>query len=290
MWITCNRGSATTARVLRKVCKSTPYLARNRDCSRGAAVPEMGRARSIHVSAPSSSLLLFLRSQSEEVCYFTPNHNLNLSRRPRSRLLRNAPYQSHIDRFPSSTRRFSTSHRRSAAVEPPILSTEFSRIAPRNDNLYQYPPATACRTGILGPYVSQDSPTTRRYASTDSRPLLKRLWPLKRQKPDSALKPNDLPPLPSFLDDAAGTTLGRSKGKAANELKLRCTEINEKGEVTLVNGEFKKSELIAKVRPEGQIYTCKGTDELGSMAFSPATFEKSIPPYCLTSSSDLPQS
>lgn len=36
-------------------------------------------------------------------------------------------------------------------------------------------------------------------------------------------------------------------GKAANELRLRCTEINEVGNVTLVNGEFKKSELIAKV-------------------------------------------
>ncbi|KAI4172963.1 MAG: hypothetical protein LQ343_003250 [Gyalolechia ehrenbergii] len=57
----------------------------------------------------------------------------------------------------------------------------------------------------------------------------------------------ELPSLPSFLDDAGGTSLGRSKtGKAANELRLRCTEINENGDVTLVNGEFKKSELIAK--------------------------------------------
>ncbi|KAF2097833.1 Mg2+ transporter protein, partial [Rhizodiscina lignyota] len=34
--------------------------------------------------------------------------------------------------------------------------------------------------------------------------------------------------------------------KPANELRLRCTEFDEKGDVTLVNGEFKKSELIAK--------------------------------------------
>ncbi|KAL8732360.1 MAG: hypothetical protein Q9166_002758 [cf. Caloplaca sp. 2 TL-2023] len=46
---------------------------------------------------------------------------------------------------------------------------------------------------------------------------------------------------------ANGTSFGRSKaGKAANELRLRCTEVNENGDVTLVNGEFKKSELIAK--------------------------------------------
>ena len=59
----------------------------------------------------------------------------------------------------------------------------------------------------------------------------------------------DLHPLPSFLDDAAGTALGRSKlGKPGNEVKLRCTEVDENGNVITVNGEFKKSELIAKVR------------------------------------------
>lgn len=35
--------------------------------------------------------------------------------------------------------------------------------------------------------------------------------------------------------------------RAANELKMRCTELDEHGNVTLVSGEFKKSELIAKV-------------------------------------------
>jgi magnesium transporter len=34
--------------------------------------------------------------------------------------------------------------------------------------------------------------------------------------------------------------------KPNNSLKLRCTEFNENGDVTLVNGEFRKSELIAK--------------------------------------------
>ncbi len=35
--------------------------------------------------------------------------------------------------------------------------------------------------------------------------------------------------------------------KAALEPRLRCTEVNEDGEVILVDGEFKKTELIAKV-------------------------------------------
>lgn len=48
-----------------------------------------------------------------------------------------------------------------------------------------------------------------------------------------------------FLDDNAG--LGGRIIKPSNELKLRCTEFDENGNVTLVNGEFRKSELIAKV-------------------------------------------
>lgn len=36
--------------------------------------------------------------------------------------------------------------------------------------------------------------------------------------------------------------------KAALEPRLKCTEVDENGEVILKDGEFKKSELIAKVR------------------------------------------
>lgn len=72
-------------------------------------------------------------------------------------------------------------------------------------------------------------------------------WSLVRPKTAKPLQPDDLPPISPFLEDNAG--LGRVI-KPSNELKLRCTEFNENGDVTLVNGEFKKSELIAKVRLE----------------------------------------
>lgn len=52
----------------------------------------------------------------------------------------------------------------------------------------------------------------------------------------------------SVLDDATGgqfSGLGRTT-RPANELKMRCTELDEHGNVTMVSGEFKKSELIAK--------------------------------------------
>ena len=97
---------------------------------------------------------------------------------------------------------------------------------------------------------------SKRVASTDSRPLLKRLWHRKNGKERTKLKPVDLPPLPSFLDDVGGTNLARNKsGKAANELKLRCTEFDSEGRVTFMDGEFKKTELIAKVLPSGISYT-----------------------------------
>ena len=70
-----------------------------------------------------------------------------------------------------------------------------------------------------------------------------RPWHRIRQKPAGPLQPNDLP-APSLLDDNA--SLSRIV-KPINELQLRCTEFDELGRVTLVNGAFKKSELIAKV-------------------------------------------
>ncbi|KAL1311322.1 hypothetical protein AAFC00_001500 [Neodothiora populina] len=70
-----------------------------------------------------------------------------------------------------------------------------------------------------------------------------RPWQRMRQKSAGPLQPNDLPPAgPSLLDDSSSL----SRITPINELRLRCTEFDENGNVTLVNGAFKKSELIAK--------------------------------------------
>jgi magnesium transporter len=58
--------------------------------------------------------------------------------------------------------------------------------------------------------------------------------------------------------EATAYALGRTmSAKAANEQKLRCTEFDENGNVVLVNGEFKKSELIAKVRHHPEMLWAK---------------------------------
>ncbi|KAF2017366.1 cora-domain-containing protein [Aaosphaeria arxii CBS 175.79] len=71
----------------------------------------------------------------------------------------------------------------------------------------------------------------------------------RRQRAPSIPTPS--PPLSSFLDDATPNSLNGIGGlgrvsRSANELKMRCTELDEHGNVTMVSGEFKKSELIAK--------------------------------------------
>ncbi|KAL8998980.1 MAG: hypothetical protein Q9169_002086 [Polycauliona sp. 2 TL-2023] len=200
----------------------------------------MNAACKIHVPAPSPSLLRYLRVQAEDTCFFSPNPGVSQRRftSKLNKLLHCTPRRS----FPPSTRTFATSQRHQATVEASFLSFDFFQHPPRNNKpLAQDPIAKSPSTS---PQERTRSPI--RHASTDDRPFLRRLWQNKRTG-HPTLKDGDLPPLPSFLDEANGTSLGRSKaGKAANELRLRCTEINENGDVTLVNGEFKKSELIAK--------------------------------------------
>lgn len=94
-------------------------------------------------------------------------------------------------------------------------------------------------------------PSARAFSTT--RPCS--AWPsiFRAKKQHAHARPGLLqPPLPpSSPDDSAlpssgyGSSLGRL-ARTANELKMRCTELDEHGNVTLVSGEFKKSELIAK--------------------------------------------
>lgn len=200
---------------------------------------------SLTASAPSSSLLRFLKYQSEEICFFTPSRTTGCQDVRTKRGWKSPRHARHG--LSNPTRRLTATPSRGAIVESSHLSLDFLRPPPQ----YKTPPINAPRHGS-GARISGRSPTdalaNSRHASTDSRPLLKRLWRPTERTEKTNLKSTDLPPLPGFLDDVGGTSLSRNKpGKAANEMKLRCTEFDSQGRVTFMDGEFKKTELIAKV-------------------------------------------
>lgn len=75
-----------------------------------------------------------------------------------------------------------------------------------------------------------------------------RLWGSPAKKGNKPLHPDDLPAHDNCDHNSSMFTSRRTMAaKAALEPRLRCTEVDEIGKVILVDGEFKKTELIAKV-------------------------------------------
>ena len=171
---------------------------------------------------PSPALLRFLRTCSQKVCCPPASPAAQSRRHDRS-------FASVTQRQHSTFR--TCSSRPSTRRRAPFLSLS-SRIEARSAEL------TSRGHSTYKPHLSRRSFTI----SSDTG-----IWSFFGAKKKSATRKDALdthPPLSSFLDESAG--LGRI-AKPVNELKLRCTEFDENGKVTLVNGEFKKSELIAKV-------------------------------------------
>ncbi|CAD0098862.1 unnamed protein product, partial [Aureobasidium mustum] len=72
----------------------------------------------------------------------------------------------------------------------------------------------------------------RGFWNSATRSRWQRPWQHVRPKKTVPLQPNDLPPLPRLLDDAGAASLGRIV-KPTNELRMRCTEFDGDGKVTL---------------------------------------------------------
>lgn len=98
-------------------------------------------------------------------------------------------------------------------------------------------------------YLPPKPPQTRNASTESHSPGFWRRWLRHRQ----ALARSKIPPDPHAANSYEETSaqlfnLSRtlSRNTAGADLKLRCTEFDANGSVTLVSGEFKKSELIAK--------------------------------------------
>ena len=198
------------------------------------------------VPAPSSTLLKFLRSQSKAVCCVTVNSRPG----PSYRLSNRSTLASTTGCQASSRVRGLRTTTRSAATTIQPSSGNLDELVDR---------ARSIGSSLHAPFLhppfrrrwSCSTPQGRRHLSGSHSWRQSLLNLARKARKKDAWKLDDLPPIASILGDGTDSSmlsLGRiSPNKAANELKLRCTEFDEHGNVTLVNGEFKKSELIAKV-------------------------------------------
>ncbi|KAJ5595503.1 uncharacterized protein N7459_001711 [Penicillium hispanicum] len=173
-------------------------------------------------SAPSASLLRFLRSQSAFVA------GSSAYARSRSGARCHGTFATGPSRRSSTWVRLDKP-RCSATLHGGSLSPSAGRPMP-----------------VVLPYTTKPS-TLVRHSSTTRRPLLRRLFDLRRSK--SAEYKNCRTQGSGLLDDGTEGVFNLGRGlaaKASNELRIRCTEFDNNGNVTLVNGEFRKLELIAK--------------------------------------------
>lgn len=226
---------------------STTHASSYTPQSRVIIAPPAAMQSALHTPVPSSSLLRFLKTQSEGVCFFSPNT------RPAFVFDHAAPRGPHLKArlahktLKSITRCISTTVPRQATVEAGFLNLDF--LWPRSAALALRPQGRSISRTKL---PIQDHPSgALRSSSTRTgkwQEWHRKLWGQTSKKGGRPLRPDDLPILEESSDSAF--RMGhRISAKAAAQPKLRCTELDENGNVVLASGEFKKSELIAKVRP-----------------------------------------
>lgn len=201
-----------------------------------------------HGAVPSLALLRFLRAQS------APFKPATAARPPpRSNRISHARHNSTLS-VPSSAQL----PQLPTQLPPSTPPASFSLLSPSS------PPCGIflCSANFSSP-LSRHSGTawlTQRRAFSTTRPaafLGLRFWERNKRKSGAGpLQPNDLPPRhpEGYTQDDHGN-LGRVM-RPINEPRIRCTEFDENGNITLVNSEFRKSELIAKVCHTGQEAGC----------------------------------
>ncbi|KAK0633296.1 mitochondrial inner membrane magnesium transporter mrs2 [Immersiella caudata] len=184
---------------------------------------------------PSRTLLRFLRAQSEGVTFFTSETDCAALRRNfRTRSTLSAP----PPRCTRLVRREAAMH---AAIWP--FDSIFSKSSSRKTQQQRASIVEGkARSGTFG---------APRHSSSNQGPheLCRPKWKSwlfgQREKAKIALTDEDLR---LKLEEESGSIFPRRSltAKAALDPRLRCTEVDGNGEVIMVDGELKKSELIAK--------------------------------------------
>ncbi|CAD6502741.1 BgTH12-05331 [Blumeria graminis f. sp. triticale] len=191
----------------------------------------------LNPTAPSPSLLRYLKAQFDGLACSRPRHVREF----------NSAGPKHF--WASSTKNLTIqnlkqrSHHIIAAQTTPVvvgLSGYYSAC-------HHLGASRRRRTVRRGNSTAGPSTVQQRFASTQVK-WLEKIWKASPANGNVSLHPDDLPKArPDENNDSSIFSLGRHiSAKAAAQPKLRCTEIDENGNVVLASGEFKKSELIAK--------------------------------------------
>lgn len=206
------------------------------------------------LTAPSSILLKFLKAQSEGICFFSANQSHGFSASSSS------VAKESISRLTIKTRIATPRHTTKARY-----SNDTSHLGtPLNAGYTNFGNIWSCTNHISANSARNQRVYSRSSAQSSygskrsvSQGWLRRIFWKERQQKQRPLLPDDLPQGLSKTTEDTNPMLNMTRSiaaKAGSELKLRCTELDENGNVVTVNGEFKKSELIAKVRLLTWIY------------------------------------
>ncbi|KAI5867569.1 cora-domain-containing protein [Durotheca rogersii] len=188
---------------------------------------------SLHPPAPSLRLLRFLRLQSENLSYFSPNSA-------------SAPAQIACKALCALRRQ-----QRDPATRPSSDVVLRAGLLDLDSLLGTRPglPRYIHRKHLNYSYATVGA---RHVASNQTPTPCKPTWRDKLRVPKTGkgakpLEPDDIPEGEGTGDNnSMFSTRRQLSQKAALEPRLRCTEVDENGDVVLMDGEFKKSELIAK--------------------------------------------
>ena len=201
-------------------------------------------------SAPSRLLLRFLKSQSESV-FLSPEHGAPafttlISRRCWSQSA-GATTKRHAVRLSES------SCCTAAPLQPSCLGVRSLRRRNPNKNVVNAGKRTLSTTAAAR---KEDEPTgsNPNIPNHAAAGWQERLWGSSNRK--GLLKPDDLPSGSECGDGGTFLSGRRFSSKTSIDPRLRCTVVDEQGTVITVDGEFKKTELIARVRKLCLEHTC----------------------------------
>lgn len=183
--------------------------------------------------APSKSLLRFLRSQSDSVCFLIA-HPTSTTRGHCSTTI---PVPAITARRPISTTSKKTGRSQTSCVGDSLWARPREICKALPPPRHYLPPSPS-----QPPHCHQAS-TKAKHSGFWGR-LLRHREAIAQAKIERDKRSNDI------SDDTSAQLFNLSRALSRNpphaDVRLRCTEFDANGSVTLVSGEFKKSELIAK--------------------------------------------